>query len=249
MLHGEREEGAITVQWTLQHGSTDLLGGPQECDDNEDQSGGESTTFTCLYTDRQESAAAEAALVRPASFTVPALLPAGDYTATIEEYKPGIVPPIDTLVFNFTVAGPAAGPPNRAGSPGTAARGHPWAPEPVHPDPPGPRATGTGHPRTARRTRAADGPRRSGRGPEPGPVADPDVLGHPANSDPGDHRVHDPVPGGPPWHGGTAPTGLVLRHLRTQRGREAHRSAQRRPPSPQSPAGAGWTAPTTTQVA
>ena len=99
---------------------------------------------------------------------------------------------------------------HRAGSPGTAARGHPRAPEPVHPDPPGPRTTGTGHPRTARRTRAADGPRRSGRGPEPGPVADTHVLGHLANPDPGDHCVHDPVPGGPPWRGGAAATGLVL---------------------------------------
>jgi hypothetical protein len=149
-LRGEREEGDITVQWTLRRGSTELLGGPQECVVDDPADGGESSTFTCTYDDQGTGRAEPSgAAMRPAAFILPALLPGGDYTATIEEYKLGIVPPIDTVVFNFTVAGPVTGPPAAppAGPPGgpvpqappggTPALGDRFAPIPLAPVRPG----------------------------------------------------------------------------------------------------------------
>ncbi|MGH8938014.1 MAG: hypothetical protein ACRDV2_01545, partial [Actinomycetes bacterium] len=88
-LLGEREEFDVTVQWTLRRGSTDLLGEPQECVVDFPAGGGEGSAFSCTYDDRGTGRAEpSAAAMRPAMFTLPSVLPGGEYTATIEEYKP-----------------------------------------------------------------------------------------------------------------------------------------------------------------
>ncbi|MGH3458893.1 hypothetical protein [Aeromicrobium sp.] len=162
-LLGEREEFDVTVQWTLRRGSTDLLGEPQECVVDFPAGGGEGSAFSCTYDDRGTGRAEpSAAAMRPAMFTLPSVLPGGEYTATIEEYKPGVVPPIDTIEFVFNVAGPA--PPNapNPGAPGTPGAptplGDSTAPIPLAP-PPGPGLL--------------EPPQEPGSEPSPEPPADP----------------------------------------------------------------------------
>jgi len=150
-LQGEREEFDVTVQWTLRRGSTDLLGEPQECVVDFPAGGGEGNTFSCTYDDRGTGRSEPSTTsMLPAWFTLPTVLPGGEYTATIEEYKPGVVPPIDTLEFNFSVAGPAAAPPNApapgAPPPGGARALDPTIPIPLAPVPQGPIILGPDEP-------------------------------------------------------------------------------------------------------
>ena len=117
VLNGDRETGSeYSMDWSLVRGSTTVVRN-QSCDPGQQGDGAPNDTYSCTYDSNAPAPRGGAASAvhiprstSPPAMALPAMVPNGSYTATINEYKTGIVDPIDTITINFSVSSSPAPP-------------------------------------------------------------------------------------------------------------------------------------------
>ena len=176
VLEGQREQGYVEVDWTIEGPSGPLLAGPAPCEAPDP----DRTGFTCRFVDRTPRSAGA-----PAPGTVSAkALPAGGYTATLHEYLSDLGV-IDTLTFEFAILEPPL-PPAPTSSPSFSPPPKPTSSPTPHPSPgpdPGPSP-----------------------GPEPGPDPGPDPTPGPGPAPPPTEPTELPPDPVPPASESTSPS-------------------------------------------